>query len=639
MGRKKSRTARRAEPQWEIDDEHRMLGCLDAYIDKDTSGKDVLSNYISKYLQETRGKNFAVDRVREKLQQLQEFAVRNGRRKSIFSSGSRVLRNVGVWDFTEIHKHKDDVTGRITATIIDKGRRFRPTPSRATSCSISSNRGASAQVQASGTPTPTKRKLKSCPPSRSSLRIKKIKLNSEIEETRRPPVSPTRKLGKSPQNSRLPSEDSIIGDSGDSNGDDGEDAVKLLQVPAYSQKADRETMGEITFKEELEMLRQKCTEEVRALEIRLNEERAMHKLQLNEEMNKLRQAEKTLASVRLQYEETSLKLISLERTQAEVEQGIDGELINKLKYQEERINFLEPRLRETQDSVSFAGLSPDDSFGPKESTIQNAMSRMHTSIRNSMDLLSRQGMLCSPDVHQNSDTQSLLCRSLGLDLPLLPGPLPVDLGKLGLEAVLRATAAAALCEWVFKNESEATIAGGQLTVRNLDLAAHRSLFKSEAYLEIQVPFHAGTLATRLFNALDPLIQKSGDSSTPDPDGFPRPLNADERNMVIDGFTDIFRDALTLKADLLASTCQYALAFFSPLSEYMGNIMEAETREGCRISNARNGSLQVQLCILPAIFTYGRDGLELPGYKIPVVKTLDDLGNHALNLLYKAVVIT
>ncbi|THC88296.1 hypothetical protein EYZ11_012259 [Aspergillus tanneri] len=580
MGRKKSRTARRAEPQWEIDDEHRMLGCLDAYIDKDTSGKDVLSNYISKYLQETRGKNFAVDRVREKLQQLQEFAVRNGRRKSIFSSGSRVLRNVGVWDFTEIHKHKDDVTGRITATIIDKG-----------------------------------------------------------QETRRPPVSPTRKLGKSPQNSRLPSEDSIIGDSGDSNGDDGEDAVKLLQVPAYSQKADRETMGEITFKEELEMLRQKCTEEVRALEIRLNEERAMHKLQLNEEMNKLRQAEKTLASVRLQYEETSLKLISLERTQAEVEQGIDGELINKLKYQEERINFLEPRLRETQDSVSFAGLSPDDSFGPKESTIQNAMSRMHTSIRNSMDLLSRQGMLCSPDVHQNSDTQSLLCRSLGLDLPLLPGPLPVDLGKLGLEAVLRATAAAALCEWVFKNESEATIAGGQLTVRNLDLAAHRSLFKSEAYLEIQVPFHAGTLATRLFNALDPLIQKSGDSSTPDPDGFPRPLNADERNMVIDGFTDIFRDALTLKADLLASTCQYALAFFSPLSEYMGNIMEAETREGCRISNARNGSLQVQLCILPAIFTYGRDGLELPGYKIPVVKTLDDLGNHALNLLYKAVVIT
>ncbi|TQB76442.1 hypothetical protein MPDQ_007849 [Monascus purpureus] len=125
-----------------------------------------------------------------------------------------------------------------------------------------------------------------------------------------------------------------------------------------------------------------------------------------------------------------------------------------------------------------------------------------------------------------------------------------------------------------------TKAGGQLALRNLDLAAHRSLFSSHVYRNIEIPVHADSLAARLSNALAPFFSNP-EKHTNLQRHNSWALEDDEWSGVQEGFVDVFNLALTLKSDLLVGTHKYAVLHFPPRSTFMEVRMQAESRAGDR----------------------------------------------------------
>ncbi|KAB8238135.1 uncharacterized protein BDW43DRAFT_153293 [Aspergillus alliaceus] len=654
MGRKKSRTKRKVEPQWELDDEHRMLGCLDHCLAQGITDKLILKDRIRIYLKDA-GKNFSVDRIDARLREMQDLAVPS-RRKNIFVKGSGILKATNRWDDDEIKKYKDDQSSLEVAQLLNsRSRRFRETPQRAERRSTISNHSPhiedgsmSSRHQIASTPVSRKRRCESNTPSRMRSTIP----SKRRQEISRRSGSRTVRLKQEKQspscadsNPCLDNDDSLIPNSGSPSGGAIEghsaDAEQSTRPSCNSHPHDpnSESVSERPLVQEPESLRKKD----RNLEIRLGSISAMHVL-----------SRKELSSVRAEYVKASDVIRSLQRAIAEVKQGTESRVANALAYQEKRIDFLERLLEDTQKSASFARMDID-SRSPTGSQISELMMKMHTEIRKIMCLASQDRTLQVPLLNENDHLSSLLRRIMGLSLQQSAGIKSVlsNLDNLELEAVLCALTTAAICEWVFEDDVESdtttpsllldmyrhhvSLVNGEVALRRLDLAAHHSLFNSQDYHKINIPTYAQALVTRLRNALVPLFGTPNEpSETQCLDTWG--LEHDEGQLVDEGLVDVFKFALALKAMLLASSHQFLVVLFAPGLEFSDYCMQAESREGFRITEFPSDPAKVQLCVLPAIFASSEERSGLIEYKVEVSTSPDSMQGKHFRLVQKGVVI-
>ncbi|KAF9888241.1 hypothetical protein FE257_008810 [Aspergillus nanangensis] len=624
MGRKKARSKRKKQPEWELDDEHRLLGCLDCHLERGTSDRKTLIEAISRYLQGAIGKEFSVEQIDARLQQMQAIAAQEKRRQSIFTKGSHVLKKIAPWDENAISKYKEGIRDLIIATIIHSdGRHLRGTPQR---MQREHTRGPT-----SVTPTPSKRKLES---DTTSIQRPAVGVHTSKKRRERHRLTGLRpdELKQEPsstrENSRVPDHDKIVPDSdGHSEGLDDED-VYLLQVPHCRGEQGSETKTERRLKQELEVLQKKHY----TLELRLQEVVNMHI-----------HATRELAEVRAKYVTATEFAVASERALSEMDQSRGTESTEKIAYQERKLASLGNLLRNTRNSASFACLPSETAFGPSEVDIQKAMTKIHAEIRKLVPPPYADRTIQIPKLNNTIDDGllSLLRRSSGLcqnDHAAIQS-FAADLEQLGLETTVCTLTAAALCDWVFGDDFESDAArpsflldmyqhhvcltDGDLALRNLDLAARSSFFKSEDYLNIQIPCRAETLANRLTNVIAALLETAD-------------LNEEERQEVYEGLVDIFKLVLTLKADLVASSGRYTAVLFSPGSDFLVRWMDAESKEGFQRKDVTKESARVQLCILPAIFAYNEGNMKLPAYHFPVSSSLGDKPD--MHLVHKAVVI-
>ncbi|KAL5355361.1 hypothetical protein BJX96DRAFT_47934 [Aspergillus floccosus] len=631
MGRRKARSKRKKQPEWDLDDEHRMLGCLDCHIERGTTDRAVLEETIRRYFEEFKEKKFSLMQIDARLQQMQDIASsRQKRRHSIFAKGSQVLKNIGPWDTKAIREYKESVRDHVIATIIHSdGRNLRDTPQRM--------QREHSKGPTSAMPTPNKRKYDSAiqQPTEGGNRYRK-----RPERSRATALQP-RELKEEPsstrESSRIPSHDQIVPDSDGVSSDDrlllSDATVYVLQGPSCQIETDARVTAKTAMEEELESLKKKHEALQSRLQDKLHEVSIMHSRTAQE-----------LQTVRGQYEEAAETVIALKRAVSEVDQRRGTEFTKALAYQERQIASLEMVLKKTQNTAFFTRLTSHTPFRPSEADIHNGMTKIRIESKKLITPL-QDCTLLLPTLDRIGDDYllSLLHRSSGLwvDHGVRLESFLTDLAQLGLEVTLCALTTAALCEWVFADnfESDATgpsllldfyqhhisMADGKLALRNLDMAARCSFFQSEDYRRIQIPCRAETLARRLVDAFAPLVTSL---DTP-------PLRTSGLD-IYDELLEIFTVALGLKANLLVSSDRFTVLLPRPGSKFDPTWMQAESKEGFQLPKVTLGRARAQVCILPGILAYDESDNEPPDYRLEL---RDSLGNRSnMHILHKAVVI-
>ncbi|GAM33781.1 hypothetical protein TCE0_013r00931 [Talaromyces pinophilus] len=133
----------------------------------------------------------------------------------------------------------------------------------------------------------------------------------------------------------------------------------------------------------------------------------------------------------------------------------------KLLYQQERqIEALRHSLSERQQNAEFTKLSADEHHVPKQDDIENAIYSIHHETKKILLSYDDNFTAGTPDLANEDDLRSLFMRTLGITLssPVNSESLEAILGKNGLQAIICALFASALCDWVFAKDFESTIA-------------------------------------------------------------------------------------------------------------------------------------------------------------------------------------
>lgn len=133
----------------------------------------------------------------------------------------------------------------------------------------------------------------------------------------------------------------------------------------------------------------------------------------------------------------------------------------KLLYQQERkIEALRHSLNERQRNAEFSRLPADEHHVPKQDDIQNAMHSIHHEIKKILLSYDDNFTVTTPDLDHEDDLRTLFGRTVSNDVfsSVSYDTLKVILENNGLQAVICALFAAALCEWVFATGFESTVA-------------------------------------------------------------------------------------------------------------------------------------------------------------------------------------
>ncbi|KAF9887625.1 hypothetical protein FE257_009718 [Aspergillus nanangensis] len=653
MARNRCELESKTPVEWEIDDEHRMLGCLDGYVSnlsmiqgtldphlaRAAAHRTGLMEAINEYIQETRKKEFGVDQIQVKLHELQKLTLHNGRSKSIFIKGSQILRKLHIWDFSKVDQYKSETTDSIKARIMGSAdRRLRGTPQRASSRATSSHletRSVSACARTSMTPTRGKK--------RRDFDVEDGRGDSPSNKSRRQSTSST------PTGPHVYLNGGTIPDSDDHAGEDTilEDPAGLFRPTDPRFDSERELEDTDPQIQSLKNDNALKTKQIKDLQSQVYEEKTMQNL-----------ARQKLSMLQDKQKAASLEALTLQRAQSEWNQGMKDRMPSAIHFYEQTIASLEDSLAYTRNTVSFFEVPFPYASLPTEGSIRKRLNELHHEIGKLVKPFPDSLKVCIPKVNSTDrDLASLLDRSLGLcrSERAPPEPSAAGLEVLGLEAIISALTAAALCEWVFEKDGRSSpddasflldkyryhvsLIGKKNTLRNLDIAAHRSLFDSDDYKEIQIPARAEILAARLSGAIAPFFGQSGDSIKDSKEiDFLEENCPDPWTMLRDRLTDIFKLALGLKADLVATPSRYKMVLFASGTEYIEDCMHLEDREGCLVSMAPQKRVPVQLCILPALFVYREETTDLVDPRIPVSDALEDGEGKTLHLLSKGVCI-
>ncbi|KAF7591318.1 hypothetical protein BBP40_001694 [Aspergillus hancockii] len=331
------------------------------------------------------------------------------------------------------------------------------------------------------------------------------------------------------------------------------------------------------------------------------------------------------------------------------ENNIDSALYE----QEKEIRWLKSLLEKTKRDARFARLTLGDHHRPEKSLIEDHMKLIDYKSKKVFFTYDDNHALRAPHLEDHDDLKALLCRNFGLtpDESVNLQDLELFLTRVGLQAVVCAAIAAAICDWVFASDFESTTFGDSLmldiyrqhisrtdeglALRNLDLAANDFLFNTRHYKDNVIPTRAATLSRRLSNALAPLVPTAPEDSPTDRDTF-NTWGEEERvwQMRERYFIEIFTTALKVKCKLLTSTDRFEIVLHKFGVPFNENEMIAETTSGAGYfgSYAR----PVQLCLLPAVYAYSSRSSDAVQYRIPIKSDHDE--ESRMYLLSKAVVI-
>jgi hypothetical protein len=173
-------------------------------------------------------------------------------------------------------------------------------------------------------------------------------------------------------------------------------------------------------------------------------------------------------------------------------------------------------------------------------------------------------------------------------------------------------------------------------LKNVDIAANRLLFGSDYYLNHAVPARAKELASRLSDALAPLIPNTTDSPRRSTDSFhPWGEESKESSRREKKFTDIFKRALRLKGDLLSSTGLYSLVLYHRGTCFDRSSMTAETKHGDKAVISSN-TQPIQACLLPAIYLRKLPRQDVVEYELEILSENPDESDFFL--YSKAIVV-
>ncbi|KAE8149927.1 hypothetical protein BDV25DRAFT_140310 [Aspergillus avenaceus] len=324
-------------------------------------------------------------------------------------------------------------------------------------------------------------------------------------------------------------------------------------------------------------------------------------------------------------------------------------------YQQEReIRWLKASLEQAKRDLKFSRLSRHHNLRPEKSFIENQMSLIDHKSKKTLCTYNDYYTLRMPDFDDHPDLRALLYRSFGFapNHSVDQQDLHAYLARVGLQAVLCAVTAAAVCDWVFASDFESTISGrslmldiyrqhisradgddGDITLRNIDLAANDTLFKTDYYKKQVIPHRANTLAHLLSNTLAPLVPSAPE--TPAAHEF-NTWNEDEHTWHLReyNFKEIFTIALDMKTALLTSTDQFELILYQHGSPYSEEDMVPETSSGAPFFGSYTG--RIQLCLLPAVYAYSARRPGPVQYRVPV--SWERKESDRMYLLSRAIVI-
>ncbi|KAL3713590.1 hypothetical protein TMatcc_002293 [Talaromyces marneffei ATCC 18224] len=297
----------------------------------------------------------------------------------------------------------------------------------------------------------------------------------------------------------------------------------------------------------------------------------------------------------------------------------------KLLYQQERqIEALRHSLSERQQNAGFSRLSADEHHVPKQDDVENVMHSIHHETKRILLSYDDNFTARTPDLDHEEDLRSLFWRVLGTNpsSPVSSETLKAILGKNGLQAIICALFASALCEWVFATDFESTIARSSMLLNMYrqhisSIAANKLLFGSDYYLNHAIPARAKELASMLSDALAPLIPNTTEIPRHSTDrfhtwgeGIKESPRREKR------FIDVFKRALRLKGDLLSSTGLFSLVLYHRGTCFDKSSMIAETKHGDSAVMLSHTE-PIQACLLPAIYLRKLPRQDIVDYKLEI----------------------
>lgn len=133
---------------------------------------------------------------------------------------------------------------------------------------------------------------------------------------------------------------------------------------------------------------------------------------------------------------------------------------NLLYQQERQIEALRHSLSERQQNAQFSRLSNNEHHAPKQEDIENTMYSIHHETKKILLSYDDNYTARTPDLDHEDVLLKLSRRTLGISpsSPVNSETLQAILRKNGLQAIICALSASALCEWVFATDFESTIA-------------------------------------------------------------------------------------------------------------------------------------------------------------------------------------
>jgi hypothetical protein len=141
------------------------------------------------------------------------------------------------------------------------------------------------------------------------------------------------------------------------------------------------------------------------------------------------------------------------------------------------------------------------------------------------------------------------------------------------------------------------IVDGEITLRNLDFAAHTSLIEEEFYQHHIIPARASVLADRILRTLAPLFTSS--DGLQDGDGEAPTMWLAKKAPL----TEVFENALRIKAQVTVSKDLFEMVLYSPETTFDQDFMVSETMDGGRAKIPSSSTSRVKLCLLPSLHLY------------------------------------
>ncbi|GFF88428.1 hypothetical protein IFM60648_08386 [Aspergillus lentulus] len=603
MGRSKRVSC--AEPaNWKPDEENELLAWLDYNLEKSSDGFAAFKQSVSEHLRRVCNVSYTYEQCRRKLHWLW------------LNKGDDSAKKVAV-----LHEHGSETLTHLTtaqrdsilARVIALRERDLNFPRRLRS--VSRNSATPSHRQGHN------RQITSATVQRSQLQVPSVVISPKrVRKAKRPRSRRRKKRRLSRQGSVRASsveeqEDGEARSNKETDPDDTDtiDSMDMLmaRVPSTRNGSDQTTATDHRTTEVLESLKSELAalqEQVRVLGELQNDTRsfiAFLHMRLREAVER--------------DEVAQARIHSLE--QAERARADGKSLVSEMAILGDKIAYLQRRLYTAQDLRRFTQLSATGEIRPWNLTwINETMVNIDYYMKQLLLDHDNIDHFEAPNLDNDVDLTALIRTILGLNpQERVSEKVQIQLSRLSLQSVVRALTAAALCGWVFQAE----LPDGEVALRNLDFAAHQSLFDGKLFQDNILPRQAESLACRLSKLLSRIfrnddsivVHSAGSYGVPSVHRF-YTWGVGERIWMStrDRMIKIFQLALEIKYKFMLSTYQFEAVLYPPGTPFLEEQMEPETAEGSKLTTSASTmrDLEVKLCLLPSLYFWRSDCMRVHG---------------------------